>query len=467
MSVHFISGKPGAGKSLYGVRLLMDELVHGNRVIVTNLPIKLDRLNEYFQEKYPAAFERRMFDACGNPRHISEVVIVFDETDLSHFFSIRANGVRVESISNDDWKRGVRPDYSVVKDGGIFYVLDEVHIGFNARAWAATGSEVIYYLSQHRKLGDDVLAITQHIGNVDKQFRSVAQDFTYIKNLAKQRAGFFRLPGIFTRNTYAQPATDTSKAQETGTFALDVSGLASCYDTAQGVGIHGRAGADTGARKKGLHWAWAVILITFIVYFWYNMAPNMLAHMFGSTPRKPAAVAAPVVPPPRPVAPVVVPPAPSPVLPAQSTRLDEKDAPAAVPAYIPAGEIEDVDPNVLCTGYVIFEGKPIVYFSDGTTAEGGEVQIIGKHEVKCFGRAFRIAARRAYQPEYVQSQPVVLVNSHSAAAGSDDTYRPVNDAIILPTIHSRSYGLPPSPRLNGIQQMGQFQNQNSAPPQKQ
>lgn len=46
----------------------------------------------------------------------------------------RPNGLRLQSVSNAEWKTGKRPDFSVVKDGGVLYVLDEVHIAFNARA---------------------------------------------------------------------------------------------------------------------------------------------------------------------------------------------------------------------------------------------------------------------------------------------------------------------------------------------
>ena len=168
-------------------------------------------------------------------------------------------------------------------DAGVFYVLDEVHIAFNSRAWADTGAEVLYYLSQHRKLGDDVICITQAIANVDKQFRSVAQDYTYIKNLSKQRIGLFRLPALFWRHTYSQPATDTSKPMESGTFKLDVAGVASLYDTAKGVGIHGRAGADTNARKKGLSWVWFAVGLPIVLWLIMHYFP-----LFGAWLLRPA-----------------------------------------------------------------------------------------------------------------------------------------------------------------------------------
>lgn len=243
MSVHFISGKPGGGKTLYAVRMIVDELVKGHRCVVTNVAIKPGALNEYLQREYP----ERLVDLLNR-------LVILDDDTTGAFWSHRgpgSSGPRV--LTADEWRAGVKPDYSGVKDSGVLYVIDEVHNFFNARAWMDTGKDVLFYLSQHRKLGDTVIAITQAIGNVDKQFRSVTQDYTYLRNMCKERYGYFKLPALFMRQTYLSPATDTSVPMESGTFRLDVSGLASCYDTAVGVGIHGRVG-DVGERTKGIPW---------------------------------------------------------------------------------------------------------------------------------------------------------------------------------------------------------------------
>ena len=71
MSIHFISGKPGGGKTLYSVRLILDELVNGSRPIVTNVSLNLGRLNEYLQRAHPAAFARRFGTARGVRRDTS------------------------------------------------------------------------------------------------------------------------------------------------------------------------------------------------------------------------------------------------------------------------------------------------------------------------------------------------------------------------------------------------------------
>lgn len=241
MSVEFIGGKPGAGKSLLSVTFVIEELVYGRRIVVTNLPLKLDALNEYLQKKYPDANV-----------DLSKRVRLLNEDEFAEFFRYRENGVALE-IEKDEKGKPIRCDYSKISkdDVGVFYVLDELHIAFNARAWMTTGAAAIYYLSQHRKLGDDVFCITQSTANVDKQFRSVAQEFHQVRNLSKERWGYLRGPQKFQVKTYLQQPTTTGEAAIRTTHFTMPMEVAKCYDTAAGVGIVGRSGADKGTKKKG------------------------------------------------------------------------------------------------------------------------------------------------------------------------------------------------------------------------
>ena len=438
MSIHFISGKPGGGKTLYSVRLIVDELVNGSRTIITNVPIKIGRLNEYLQQTYPKAYQKQFL--TDPPVHIIDRVILIDEEQISTFFAIRPKCVRIATVTNEEWKSGVRPDFSICRDEGVLYVLDEVHIAFNARAWASTGHEVLYYLSQHRKLGDDVICITQAISNVDKQFRSVAQDFTYIKNLSKQNVGLFRLPAMFTRNTYAQPATDNQKPMETGTFSLDTSGLASLYDTAKGVGIHGRSGADTNARKKGFHWLWFLVAFPLILWGIFQYLPVILNKVTASNPSvqqiKPHKNE--------------LPPqqqnnsSPSDIDPLRSHS--ENDS---IHSQL-ARRTEKQGPEVTCTGYFILRDKPTVFLSDGRTVYADDVGRITRNSVICYGETFRISVPHALTP----ATPVNVLPSYSQPPDPGELRsKPVNEAIILPTIHARNYGTLPPARLNGIASM--------------
>jgi len=272
VSIHFISGKPGGGKSLYGVKLIVEELLHGSRSIFTNLPLKIPELNEYLQREYPD------FKVAASG-YICDRLRVLDDAETAEFWTFRPGGVRIGRLTKGQWNAGELPSYAGVEDGGCMYVIDEVHNYFGARQWAETGRDVLFYLSQHRKLGDTVVCITQAVGNVDKQFRSVTQDFTFVRNLAKERYGAFRLPAMFVRKTYLSPPTDTSTPMETGTFRLDVRGLAACYDSAVGVGIHGRDG-DSKERNRGRN---PLILLGTIVVAGVVLfvgVANAIAHYF-------------------------------------------------------------------------------------------------------------------------------------------------------------------------------------------
>jgi len=265
MSVHFIAGKPGGGKSLYSLRLMVRELAFGSRCIVTNLAIRPGELNEYLQREYPS----KVVDLVNRLR-------ILDDDETGRFWTIRGPGSSGPVVlTKEEWNACKLPDYSGVSDSGVFYCIDEVHNYFNARAWMGTGKDVLFYLSQHRKLGDTVLAVTQAVLNVDKQFRSIAQDFTYIRNVGKEKTGDFKLPSVFMRRSYLSPATETSTPMETGTFRLDVSGLASCYDTSAGVGIHGAKSSDTMEKRTGISWVWGAGLAVAIVALFVFGVPKL------------------------------------------------------------------------------------------------------------------------------------------------------------------------------------------------
>jgi len=270
MSIHAISGKPGGGKSMYSVKLILEELLYGTRVIITNVGLNLPRMNEYLQKEYPS----KSID-------LHQRVRLIDDEEMGVFFTIRPPGSHgPKLLPKEEWTKGNLPNYSGITDKGVMYVLDEIHIKFNARQWMLTGQDVLFYLSQHRKLGDSVVWITQAINNVDKQFRSVTQDYTFIRNLSKERMSHFSLPSIFVRQTYTSPPSDNSTPMETGSFRMNVKGLASLYETAKGVGIHGRSGGDIGEKKKGLPW-WVlvggILIVTFVIF---KFVPGLIASMF-------------------------------------------------------------------------------------------------------------------------------------------------------------------------------------------
>jgi len=260
MSIHIILGKPGSGKSFYATRRLIDELSDTNRNIVTNLPLRLDAINELVQERWP---DRDL-------RTLQRVRLLADD-EMRFFWKFRAPADVAPPVL-EQWQAEQNEQRKAVffreldvwaktpttsdNGCGVAYFLDEAHIPFNARAWASVASAALFYLSQHRKLGDIVWPITQAPSNLDKQFRSVAEDFTRVRNEYTAKFGVFKGRGRFVRKTYLSEPTGTNvEPFETATFSLD--GMEKCYDTARGIGVHGSK-ADIGRRAKGINILWVM-----------------------------------------------------------------------------------------------------------------------------------------------------------------------------------------------------------------
>lgn len=273
MALKFISGKPGAGKSYMALKWIVDELINGSRVVVTNLPINIPELGAYLHEK-----TEKIVD-------LSERLRIIGDDEVYEFYRYRGriNGEWYCSPPSDSKGRIDYSEYMCFKGSSILYVLDEVHLYFNSRDWQKTGRSCIWYLSQHRHLGDDVVAVTQFVPNVDKQFRSIAQDYTYARNRGKEKLfGFFAGPKRCFWSTYFEPYTGQQVASEFGTYKIDVTGLAKCYDTSAGAGLPGSIAADKHQTIKGIPW-WVIIIVVVGALAGLFFAPDVLGKAFNKT----------------------------------------------------------------------------------------------------------------------------------------------------------------------------------------
>ncbi len=332
---------------------IIRELTTGSRPVITNLPIRADRLNEWLQTE-------------GHTVNLHDRLRLIDTDELVQWWRYRGMGPDgwvtlpppVDHAKNEIVPKGQPQNNSTdfrQSPGPCFYVLDEIHTSFNARAWMSTGLAAIWYLSQHRKLGDDVIMISQTPGQVDKQLRSMSQDWIHLTNLCKMKAGYlFTLPQRMLWRAYANQPTTGEPIMATGILKIHSPGWADCYDTARGNSIAGQTNADIGTKAKGIPW-WVALLIpvALCLVAWKIPAAvtgGLRAVANSPAPRTLIAETLPLPPPSSLTLTPLLPPAPVPV-----------------PAQAPAAPATPPLPPITCSGWVMIGDRVTAYLSDGSS----------------------------------------------------------------------------------------------------
>lgn len=298
MPIEFISGKPRNGKSLFACRLIEDILrTQPNTHIATNLPLKLGRLSEYLQKKYGTDFN------CHD-----RIRILTDE-ECSEFWLYPYKGVNLDPERKlRVAKRGEVPKMVVDFAGQraecslgqkpVTFLIDECHQFFNAREFKSIQDDALHYGSQHGKVGDNIILISQACENVDVAWRRIAQAYHYIKNMRKNSipvlGGIFKAPALFVRTEYLEPKTGKQIKQAEQTFTLDAEGIASCYETAVGVGVIGQF-ADKDQARKGLAWWWLLVLLAVGTVVAWRLPGYIMNKVLSSVIHGPSAVVSPIV----------------------------------------------------------------------------------------------------------------------------------------------------------------------------
>lgn len=148
--IYLYSGTPGSGKSLYSAYEICDRLKYKKRVIA-NFNINF----AYFKKKAESA--KRYFTYCDNSELTPEFLVEF---------------------AKQNHKEG--------KESQTVIIIDECSILFNPREWdKGDRLKWIVFFQQHRKLGYDVILITQNDRLIDRQIRSfIETEYKYrrVKN---------------------------------------------------------------------------------------------------------------------------------------------------------------------------------------------------------------------------------------------------------------------------------------------
>jgi hypothetical protein len=136
MAIHIVCGKPGGGKSLFAMHLLVKELRESDRNIVTNLAVRVPELNAYMQRFWPDEDFR-----------VLQRLRILSEQESKDFWNHR-RVIDNEMADEQAGKAPVTDKAALDKDDagkGVAYFLDEAHEHFNAREWANLHRSALHY----------------------------------------------------------------------------------------------------------------------------------------------------------------------------------------------------------------------------------------------------------------------------------------------------------------------------------
>lgn len=277
--IEFIGGKPRSGKTKLVATRFMEMLRFTTLPFVTNMAIKMDPwvdagwvprkgLLESCREKWGSDFDA------------TRRIVFIEGEQVKRFYAVRV------FVPKDDWEKRIITivpphedflfHFDGTKHGACCYFIDECHEFFPGAAVAQTTAnhnrEALSWGSQQARIGDRVWLISQVLMNVNKQLRGVSQKCTMVTNHRHISIGPFRQPDFITWSEYqTTPPPESEKTLNFGKLRYDKDLIHGLYDTASGVAVSGRTGADVHDRARGLHVAWfpvmAIILLACTLFF--------------------------------------------------------------------------------------------------------------------------------------------------------------------------------------------------------
>jgi len=250
-----LCGKPGAGKGIESLRLIIAELLDrdSQRIIVTNCALHLDKITAFLAER------------GRDDINVYERVYILSWEDTPKFYLRRSLNFLGEETRPDP-KMPPQVDFASFPDTPCLYVLDECHEFFNARSWQRVSNDtaVLAYVSKHRHLGDGIIWISQTVASVDKQFRERSQEYRITRNWAKERFGKFSKGTGFLVTSYLAPPTPSEKPQWSEE-RKPLPDFLACYSTS----LYNKT-ADVGKVVKGLNikkWIFILIPVAALLFF--------------------------------------------------------------------------------------------------------------------------------------------------------------------------------------------------------
>lgn len=249
-AIFALTGKPGAGKSYFATRCIIAEITKGqNRTIVTNVPINRTKLREYVKKDF------NLYDL--------ETFV-----DNRFFFSNRGHyNLTIDNASeNLDFGKVLHDD-----DDGVLYIIDEAHLYFNARNWKHMMGATLSYITFIRHIGDTCIYMCQKFSDIDSQFRGKTQAFHLLRNLDKERFGWFKRGSGFRCYQYLEEShiathgSSVENAVQDFTYPFKLP-IAECYNTSLFNKGHDKKYKVTGIKLS--HALGVVVLLFCCLLYW-------------------------------------------------------------------------------------------------------------------------------------------------------------------------------------------------------
>lgn len=138
------SGTPGSGKSLHLAEVLYYRVKNYNGVVIGNFDLNVANIKGRKKGKYISV---------NNDRLLPQRLIKFSEMYRKHYMKGKS-----------------------MPEGKFLLVIDECQILFNSREWQMSGRNAwLSFFTQHRKLGFDIILVSQFDRMIDRQIRSLIE----------------------------------------------------------------------------------------------------------------------------------------------------------------------------------------------------------------------------------------------------------------------------------------------------
>lgn len=247
----------GGGKTLLATQIAFKELLKGHRFVVTNAPLELEQIRyDYYR-------------ITGKPFPDHRVRLITTEEVKRWWLCLPGRDLKSISEVADRQKT----------DTGCVYLLDEFHLVYPAREWAQTakevGPDVETYVSQLRKVNDDLYWITQHREKVDKNFRRNTTTWCVVKNLGKARLLLgVGMPDKFAASYFPQEPVGKDKPEYSTfynrivKFGRHTVDYGKQYRTMAGIGFAGQKEAEDKPKRR--HWSiWIAFAVFLVILAWF------------------------------------------------------------------------------------------------------------------------------------------------------------------------------------------------------